>query len=40
MTENYFYKVIHNLRQYEEVILYTNVLTFNKDEEENEDHFI
>ncbi len=34
MTENYFYKVIHNLRQYEEVMLYANVLTFNKEEEE------
>lgn len=34
MTENYFYKVIHNLRQYEEVMLYANVLIFNKEEEE------
>lgn len=34
MTENYFYKVIHNLRQYEEVMLYANVLTFDNEEEE------
>lgn len=33
MTENYFYKVIHNLRQYEEVMLYANVLAFNKEEQ-------
>lgn len=40
MTENYFYKVIHNLRQYDEVMLYSNMLIFNKEEEENDNHFI
>ncbi len=34
MTANYFYKVIHNLRQYEEVMLYDNILIFNEEEEQ------